>query len=69
LTPIQGCTKSLEHHLRTGRSESLPDEKSRCVTCDAEFMSRMEWLDHAEEHEAEVTPAEGAAAWSVTTGE
>jgi len=54
--------KSLEHHLKTGHNEALPDEKFRCVTCDAEFMSQMEWLDHAEEHEAEVTPAEGAAA-------
>ncbi len=37
--------KSLEHHLKTGHNETLPDEKFRCVTCDEEFMSHMEWLD------------------------
>ena len=37
--------KSLEHHLKTGHDETLRSEKFRCVTCDAEFMSQMEWLD------------------------
>jgi hypothetical protein len=54
--------KSLEHHLKTGHNETLPDEKFRCVTCDEEFMSHMEWLSHAEEHKTEETPAEGATA-------
>jgi uncharacterized C2H2 Zn-finger protein len=51
--------KSLEHHLKASHNETLPDEKFRCVTCDAEFMSQMEWLDHSSEHEpeAEAEPA------------
>ena len=49
--------KSLEHHLKTGHDETLPNEKFRCVTCDAEFMSQMEWLDHAGDHQTDGEPA------------
>ncbi len=48
--------KSLEHHLKVAHDERLPNEQFRCVTCDAEFMSHMEWLDHACEHRPEGAP-------------
>jgi hypothetical protein len=48
--------KSLEHHLKTGHNETLPDERFRCVTCDAEFMAQVEWMDHVREHEGEEPP-------------
>ena len=44
--------KSLEHHLGAMHDASLPSDKFRCVTCDAEFMAQAEWLDHLQdEHE------------------
>lgn len=45
--------KSLEHHLKTSHNEDAPSHKFRCVTCDEEFMSHMEWLGHQEEHDAD----------------
>jgi hypothetical protein len=44
--------KSLEYHLGAMHVESLPDERFRCTTCDAGFMSQMEWLDHVQDAHA-----------------
>jgi len=44
--------KSLEHHLKVGHDDTLPSEKFRCVTCDADFYAQAEWLTHLQdEHE------------------
>ena len=43
--------KSLEHHLKVYHDESLPSEKYRCTTCDAEFMARTEWMDTPDDGE------------------
>ena len=54
--------RSLEHHLGAMHDDALPNEKFRCVTCDAEFMAQMEWLDHLrDEHDTEEVPAAVAA--------
>ena len=54
--------KTLEHHLGAAHSESLPNEKFRCATCDAEFMAQAEWLDHQkDEHDTDGVATEAAA--------
>jgi uncharacterized C2H2 Zn-finger protein len=54
--------KTLEHHLKASHDDALPNEKFRCVTCDAEFMAQVEWLDHLEdEHHADGVATEAAA--------
>ncbi len=53
--------RSLEHHLKASHDEILPSEKFRCVTCDDEFMSHMEWLDHQGENGEEIQHAAEAA--------
>ena len=41
--------KSLEHHLKASHSESLPSEKFRCTTCDAEFLACADWVRHVDD--------------------
>jgi len=53
--------RSLEHHLKTHHTETLPNEKSRCTTCDEEFLSQMTWLHHVSEHESSELEAAVAA--------
>ena len=38
--------ESLEYHLRAMHRDAVPCDSYRCVTCHAEFMSHMAWLDH-----------------------
>jgi hypothetical protein len=54
--------KSLEHHLKTAHDEVADSHKFRCVTCDEEFMSHMDWLSHQEEHGDEREPSGEAVA-------
>lgn len=44
--------------------ESLPSEKFRCTTCDAEFMERTGWMDEPDEGRPREAVA-GEAAWTV----
>jgi hypothetical protein len=37
--------RSLEHHLKASHDQTLPNEKFRCTTCDAEFMAQIEWME------------------------
>jgi uncharacterized C2H2 Zn-finger protein len=54
--------KTLEHHLKASHDDALPNEKFRCVTCDAEFMAQVEWLDHLkDEHHADEVATEAVA--------
>ena len=48
------CFKSLEQHLKAAHSDALPCEPFRCATCDAEFLTQADWLDHCRsDHEGE----------------